>query len=464
MSNPGNNNTLIHDLTTGSVPKQLLRFASPLFLSSLVQVLYNMVDMIVAGHFIGRNGLSAISSGSDILHFLTFIATGFANAGQVIISQYIGAGQRDKLNDLVGTLFTFLLSCAAVMSLGCVFLLNDIMQWINVPAEVIPFAKAYLLPCALGLIFVYGYNLVSAILRGMGDSRHPFMFIAIASIINVVLDLLFVAVFHWSTLGAALATVIGQAISFICALVFLYRRKEQFCFDFKFKSFRIHPGMLRSLLKLGVPMVLQSAAISFSKVFITSWVNSYGVVASALTGIGNKLQTLINAFAQALSTAGASMIAQCIGSEKYERIPRIIHTSFAFDGCIALLLTLVTVLFPEVVFGIFTDDPDVLAMSITYIPVAVLLYLGCVVRPPMMALINGTGNSRLNLAIGLLDGLFTRIGFALLLGVYFGLGIKGFWYGDALSGLVPFFIGFPYYLSGKWHTNRYLFDKLNSKN
>lgn len=460
MSDPGRDNAIIHDLTTGSVPKQLLRFASPLFASSILQVLYNMVDMVVAGHFIGRNGLSAISSGSDVLHFLTFIATGFANAGQVIISQHIGAGQRDKLNALIGTLFTFLLSCAAVMSMGCVFLQDSILQWINVPAEVIPFAKDYLLPCSVGLIFVYGYNLVSAILRGMGDSRHPFIFIAIASVINLVLDLLFVAVFNWNTLGAALATVIGQAISFICALVFLYRRREHFCFDFKLKSFRIHMDMLRALLKLGIPMVLQSAAISFSKVFITSWVNSYGVVASALTGIGNKLQTLVNAFAQALSTAGASMIAQCIGSEKFERIPKIVRTSFVFNGSIALLLTLITVLFPQVVFGIFTEDAEVLAMSVSYIPVAVLLYMGCAIRPPMVALINGTGNSRLNLAIGLLDGLFTRIGFALLLGVSLGFGIKGFWYGDALSGMVPFLIGMPYYLSGTWRTQRYLFDKL----
>jgi len=453
-SNP--QNTLIRDLTTGSVPKQLILFATPLFFSSLLQTLYNMVDMVVVGQFVGSAGLSAVSTGSDVLHFLTFIAMGFSNAGQITISQFIGAGKREDIQRIIGTIFTFLLSCALIMTFICLLLREQIIDWVNTPVEAIPHARAYIVMCIFGLVFIYGYNLVSAILRGMGDSKHPFMFIAIAAVLNLLLDLLFVAVFRWGPFGAAFATVISQAVSFIWALIFLYRRKEQFGFDFKAGSFRIDGEMFKILIKLGIPMVLQSAAISFSKLFVSSWVNSYGLIASAVSGIGNKLQAITNVFAAALSTAGGSMIAQCIGAEKYKRVPKVILTSFLVDGVVALSLSLATVFFPYAVFGMFTRDPEVLSMALTYIPVAILLYSSCVLRPPMMSLINGSGNYRLNLAIALLDGVFVRIGLAVMLGLGFGMGVYGFWYGDALASFMPFVIGGCYYLSGRWKTRKHI--------
>lgn len=448
--------TLINDLTTGSVPRQLILFATPLVLSGLLQTVYNMVDMVVVGQFVGSAGLSAVSIGTDVLHFLTFIAMGFSNAGQVIISQFIGAGQRERVSKLIGTMFTFLLSCALVMSAVCLLLSENILVWIQVPPEAMGHARGYVVTCMVGLVFIYGYNLVSAILRGMGDSKHPFLFIAVAAVLNLVLDLLFVAVFHWGAFGAALATVIGQGVSFLWALLFLYRRKEAFGFDFKAKSFRIDRDVFRPLIKLGIPMVLQSAAVSFSKLYVNAWVNSYGVIASAVTGVGNKLQTVTNLFAQAFSTAGGSMIAQNIGAEKYERVPHIIGTAIVMDGVVSLALAAITLLFPRAVFGLFTSEAEVLEVAMTYIPVALLGYLGCVLRSPMFSLINGSGNAKLNLFVALLDGVIARIGFALLLGLTMGMGVHGFWYGDVLAGFVPFFIGGVYYLTGKWKTRKYI--------
>lgn len=451
--------SLIVDLTTGSVSKQLINFATPLFLSGLLQTVYNMVDMIVVGHFVGSAGLSAVSIGGDVLMFLMFIAMGLCNAGQVIISQFIGAGRRSELSRVIGTLSTFLFACAFVMTVACLALRHQIMAWINTPSESFDYALQYVTACICGLFFIYGYNLVSAVLRGMGDSRHPFLFIAIATIINLILDLLFVAVFRWGPLGAAVATVIGQGVSFLWAVFFLYRRRTQFGFDFRPQSFRIDGEILKNLIRLGIPMVLQSAAISFSKLFITSWVNTYGVTASALTGIGNKLQMVTNVFAQAFSTAGSSMIAQCIGAEKYDRVPKVIGMSIAIDGVVAVLLSVVTVAFPRLVFGVFTDDEAVLDMAMSYLGVAVLLYASCVLRPPMNALINGTGNYKLNLAIAVLDGFAVRIGLALLLGLVFNWGIYGFWYGNALSSFMPFVIGGTYFLTGKWKTRKYVLQK-----
>ncbi|MBE5781342.1 MAG: MATE family efflux transporter [Clostridiales bacterium] len=448
--------TLVQDLTTGSVPRQLLTFAAPLFLSGLLQTVYNTVDTIVVGQCVGSYGLSAVSIGGEILHILTFIAMGISNAGQVIISQFIGAGKHDSVKKLIGTLFTFLLSAAVVMTVLCLVLHNDILTWINTPKEAFAYAKDYVLTCTIGLVFIYGYNLVSAILRGMGDSKHPFMFIAVAAVLNLVLDLLFTAVFGWGTFGAALATVLGQAVSFIWSLIFLYKRKEQFGFDFKLQSFKIDGEVFKPLIKLGIPMMLQSAAISFSKLFVDSYVNAYGVIASAVTGIGSKLSMITGVFAQAFSTAGATMIAQAIGAEKYKRVPKIIGVSLLIDGIVAVILSLATVFFPRLVFGMFTSDEAVLEMAMLYIPVALVLYAGCVLRPPMFSLINGSGNSKLNLCVALLDGVVVRIGLALYLGLVAGWGIHGFWYGHAFAGTVPFFIGGVYYLSGKWKTRKHI--------
>ncbi len=449
--------TLINDFTTGPVTPQLIKFATPLFFSGLLQTVYNMVDMIVVGQYVGSGGLSAVALGGEVMMMLTFVAMGMSNAGQVLISQLIGAGRREDLKRMIGTLFSFLACCAVVVSIVCLLLRFKILEILNTPAEAWDSAVDYVTVCIFGLIFIYGYNLISAIMRGMGDSKRPFIFIAIASVTNLVLDMLFIAVFHMGTFGAALATVIGQALSCIFAIIYLYKHKEQFGFDFKPESFRIHSDMLSSLVKLGVPMVLQSAAITFSKLFITSWINSYGVIISALTGIGNKLQSVTNVFAQAFTTSGASMIAQNIGAEKYDRVPKIVRTLFIVDGTITALLIGTLLLFPTQIFGIFTTDTEVLSLVGMYLPVAVLQFASCVLRPPMFALINGSGNPKLNLAIAILDGLAVRIGLAWILGVPMGWGVHGFWYGNALASFMPFVIGMPYFLSGKWKKNRLVF-------
>lgn len=185
-----NTKSMGRDLNVGSVPKVLLAFAAPLFLSNFLQAVYSMVDMVVVGKYVGTNGLSSVSIGSEMLHFLTFLAMGFANAGQVIIAQYTGAGQRDKIKRLIGTMFTFLAICAVVMTIAAMFLCENIMDWLNTPDLARDGARSYIMTCAVGLLFIYGYNMVSAVLRGMGDSKHPFMFIGIAAVLNLVLLLM----------------------------------------------------------------------------------------------------------------------------------------------------------------------------------------------------------------------------------------------------------------------------------
>lgn len=441
---------IIQDLTVGSVPKKMLAFATPLFLSGLLQTVYNMVDMIVVGNVVGSHGLAAVSIGGDLLNLLTFIAIGFSNAGQIIISQYVGANQREKIGRLIGTLFVVLMGCAILMTGFFLFFHPVLMKWINTPPEAWSMAQSYIVTCICGLVFIYGYNLVSAIMRGMGDSKRPFLFIAIASIVNLILDLVFVAGMKMGPFGAALGTVIGQGLSFLFALTVLYRNRKQFYFEFTLNSFKIDAEVFKPLLALGIPMIIQSAAINFSKLFVNSWINTYGVNATAVSGIGNKLETIIGVVSQAISSAGGAMIAQNIGAGKFERVPKIMQTGFLVIFIPALFMTGMTIFFPDVLFGLFASDREVLILARTYIPIAVILYFGCVARSPMFALINGSGNSRLNLAVALLDGIFTRIGLAVFLGLVIGMGVHGFWLGNALSGYVPFLIGGVYYLGGAW--------------
>ena len=441
---------LIRDWTVGRVPGTLLRFAMPLFLSGLLQMVYNMVDMVVVGQFVGTHGLSAVSIGGEVLQLITFIAMGFSNAGQILISRYVGENNHDKVGKMVGTLFTLLLSIALVLMVVFFIFYGNILDWLNTPEEIWLYTSQYSLTCICGIIFIYGYNMVSAILRGMGDSKHPFQFIAIASVINIILDLVFVALLKMGPFGAALATVIGQAVSFLFALRLLYRNREQIHFDFKPKHFRMYKEVRGQLISLGVPMVIQSAAVTFSMLFVNSYINSYGTVAVAVTGVARKLEQMLNVVSQAISSAGGAMISQALGARKTERVPKVVYSALWIVAIPASIMAVITLFHSEWLFGLFSSDEAVLTMALTYVPVAMVQYTGATLRPANFALINGSGNSKLNLTVALLDGIVARIGIALFLGVYLNWGIKGFWYGNALAGIVPFFIGGTYLLSGKW--------------
>jgi putative MATE family efflux protein len=420
-----NNNKVLMDFTVGSIPRQMIKFAAPLFLSNLLQAVYNMVDMVVVGQVVGKNGLSAVSIGGDVLTMLTFLAMGFSNAGQICIAQNIGAGRREQIGKIIGNLFTFLLGSAVVLSVLCYCLRGTILTWMNTPQETWEDAMAYTTTCIFGLVFIYGYNIVSAVLRGMGDSRHPFYFIAVAAVLNLILDLVFVAGFHLSAFGAALATVIGQGISFVWGLAFLIKKQDLIGIRLKPECFRPERVTMGALVRLGLPMALKSASVTFSKLFVDAWINSFGVIASSASGIESKLNLISNLFANAINVSGSSMIGQNVGAEKYDRVPQIMKMAWKINFPIALALSAGLLIFPRAIFGIFTSDSDVISASIHMIPLLVLIYIGTSVRSPNNALIDGSGNYKLNFAIAILDGLVNRIGFALL----FGLVLNGGWIG-----------------------------------
>ncbi len=441
---------MVIDLTNGSVTKLLLKFAFPLFVSNALQAVYNIVDMIVVGQYIGGDGMSAVSIGGDVLHLLTFVAMGFSSAGQVLISQDVGAKRMDAVKKTIGTMFTFLLGISVVISVVCYFIRNSMLDLLNTPAESYAYTMDYTVSCIFGLFFIYGYNIISAILRGMGDSRRPFVFIAIAAVVNIVLDLWFIAGLNMEVFGAALATVISQGLSFVIAFTYLYIKKESFGFDFKPASFKIDPQAFKKLVALGVPMAIQSAAINFSKIVLTSWINVYGVVFSALSGLYNKINMMIGIVSQSFTTAGSTMVGQSLGAKKYERVPKIMKVVLYCSIIISTFLAAALYFFSEPIFRMFTSDEEVLAVASIVVLPAILNMYGSATRSVSFSLMNGSGNAKLNFAVAIIDGMISRIGISALLGFAVGMGCQGFWYGDALAGYMPMVIGAVFFLSGRW--------------
>jgi len=441
---------LINDFTQGPILRALIAFALPLFLSNLLQAVYNVVDMVVVGRVVGEAGLSGLSIGGDVLAFLTFLSMGFATACQTIISQYIGAGWRERLSRFIGTMSCFLMLCAVGMGVICLILRNQILTWLNTPPESWDQAMAYSTTCMIGLIFIYGYNIVSAILRGMGDSKRPFLFITIASVLNLLLDLLFVVGFRWEAFGAALATVIAQAVSFLVSLIYLYKKRASLGFEFSLHHFRIDRNELGPLLKLGIPSAISCASIQISRLFVNAWINSFGVTISAVTGVGHKIDLFANQMSFAIAGAGGAMVGQNIGAQKYDRVKGILRWAFLLTCGFAVLTVSAITLFPNTIFGIFTTEAAVLLVCAEYIPICYVNFTASALRGAMNTFSFGCGNYKLNFAVAILDGIVARIGLSLLLGLALDLGYFGFWLGNALAGSVPFFLGAFYYLTGWW--------------
>ena len=442
--------SLIRDLTTGPVTPLLLSFAFPIMLSNLLQTAYNMADMAIIGQFAGSAGLSAVSIGGDVLHLFMFMGMGFATAGQILVSQYVGAGRRDALQRVIGTLFSGIIILSLVLTVLGLCFSETLIVLLHAPAESAAGARDYIRCTLCGMLFILGYNMVSAILRGMGDSKHPMIFVAIGTVINVFLDLFLIAVLHMGAFGAALATVISQGISLLLSVVYLYRHKKAFSFDFSLRSFAIDLLILKAAMKLGIPMAIQSSASSISGLFVSSYVNTYGVVASAVTGVGNKLSGLALIVANSMNVSSSAMVGQCFGAGKTDRIRKAFWRVFIVDFIFVATLSVIILLFPEWVFGIFNKDADVLQMARLYAPVAAITFMGFSVRSPSLGFINGLGHSRMNFLMGIAEGFILRIGLTYLFGVILGFGIEGFWYGSAIASYGYGLVVWPYFLAGKW--------------
>ena len=246
-------------LTQGDVKGALIRFALPFLGASLLQFLYGAVDLIVVGQFDDQAGITAVSTGSQVMQAVTNFIIGLSTGGTVLVGQYLGAGRRGDVSRSIGTLFTLFAAIAVALALVFALSANAIVALMQVPAEAVAPARQYLFICACGLVFITGYNMVSAVLRGLGDSRRPMYFVLVACVINIVGDLLLVGVFHMDVAGAAIATVLAQFVSVVVSLAVL--RKQALPIRFSLKQCRFYPRELRMILHVGIPIAVQETMV-----------------------------------------------------------------------------------------------------------------------------------------------------------------------------------------------------------
>ena len=448
------------DFTEGRISSQLLRFTLPFMASNALQVLYSTIDMMVVGHYVGTPGLSAVSQSSLIVNFATMMCLGIANAGQVLVSQSIGAGKRREMNDIIGTLFSLMTIFSILLSVVFIAMRFPIADWMNIPEESFDMSLDYLVICSAGLFFTAGYNMVSAVLRGMGDSKRPFLFIGIASAVNLVLDLLFTGLLGMGVAGAAYATVIGQAASFIFSLVYLYKRRESFGFDFKKKSFAIDPKYTKMIVALGAPMAIQAGFINISMLYVNSMINDVGVVASATFGVGVRIDDIVNKISQGIQYAAMPMISQNIAAGKQKRAVSIVHYSWLFAAILTVAFMAIYLIFGKELFMLFSDDPLVHEMSGTFISAIMWMFPALAAMRGSHAFIQAIGNARLSLILSLLDGVVLRIGLSWLFGIFLGMGFYGFVLGYGVAAYGCAIPGTVYFLMGRWKKRRVLAEDI----
>ena len=438
------------DFTKGSIVWQLLMFTLPFMASNALQVLYSTIDMVIVGKYVGTPGLSAVSQSSQILSFATMVCLGFSNAGQVLISQALGAGKRKEINEIIGTLFGMILGMGLFLSCAILLARQWIMSVMNIPAESWEMAADYMIICGGGLVFTAGYNMVSAALRGMGDSRRPFLFIGIASFVNLILDILFTGMLGFGVAGAAWATIIGQAVSFLFSIYYLYRSREAFGFDFRRKSFIPRKKYVKMIAELGTPMAIQSGCINLSMLFVNAMVNNVGVVASATFGVGVRIDDIINKISQGLQFAAMPMISQNIAAGERKRSRQVVWFVWLFSFVLMAFFIAVYYVFGRQLFMLFSDDTKVHDMSATFIRAILWMFPAMSIMRGSNAFIQGIGNAKLSMVLALLDGVVLRIGLSWLFGIVLDWGFFGFVLG---YGLAPYGCAVPgmiYFLSEVW--------------
>lgn len=452
--------TLTKNFTSGSVPKQLFWFSLPFMASNALQVLYSTIDMMIVGNYVGKAGLSAVSQSSLIINFAVMVCLGVSNAGQVLVSQAIGSGKRKSLNDIIGTLFTLLTAFSLLLTVVIIGCSVPILKVMNTPKESYNMAMEYLIICAGGLVFTAGYNMVSAVLRGMGDSKSPLLFIAIASVINLVLDFIFTGLWGWGVAGAAWATIIGQGASFLFSIYYLYKRKTEFGFDFKPESLKPQKKYFKLIVSLGTPMAIQSGFINVSMLFVTSLINDIGVGAGATFGVGTRIDDIINKLCMGIQYAAIPMISQNIGAGAQKRAQKVVYWTWLYSGIFTVVCILLYLFFGRELFVLFSDDKEVHNLSVTFISAILWMFPAFAIMRGSGAFIQGIGNAKFCMALAILDGVVLRIGLSWLFGIGLDMGFYGFVLG---YGLAPYGFAIPsmiYFLLGKWKKRKTLADDM----
>lgn len=352
------------NLTRGSVFQTTLSFSTPYLLSYFLQTLYGMADLFIIGQFNGVESTTAVSIGSQVMHMLTVMIVGLAMSSTVVIGQAVGAKKSDEASEAVGNSISLFAVVSVLLTAGLLFLVNPIVSVMSTPQEAVEVTVDYLTVCFAGIPFIIAYNVVCSIFRGMGDSRSPMYFVAVACAANIALDYLFIGAFHMSTLGAALGTTISQAISVIISLIFILRRKTGI--SLTTSNLKPKKSSMGRLLKIGVPVALQDGFIQVSFLFITRFANQRGLDDAAAVGIVEKIIAILFLVPSSMLSTVSALAAQNIGAGKYDRARLTLRYAIMLAVSFGAVSTIAMQFFAEPVTALFSDSAEVAVLGGQY--------------------------------------------------------------------------------------------------
>ena len=352
------------DFTKGSILHKLLLFMLPVLGALALQAAYGAVDLLVVGRFGSTSGLSAVSTGSQVLNLATFVVTQLAMGVTVLIARYLGEQRPKQIPDVIGGASIVFLILSVLLFILMVFEARPISVLMQAPAEALDLTESYVKICGSGIFFIVAYNMLSALFRGLGDSRSPLLFVLVACIVNVFGDLLLVAGLHMDAAGAALATVAAQAVSVVCAVVMLL--KKQLPFRLSLRDFRLNSQCKRFLL-IGLPLALQEFLTQMSFLALCAFVNRLGLEASSGYGVACKLVNFIMLIPSSLMQSMASFVSQNIGAGNMKRAKRSMYTGIAVGLVIGCIVYTLVVLKGDLLCNIFTTEPAVIEKGFAYL-------------------------------------------------------------------------------------------------
>ena len=436
------------DLTSGNETKLILRFATPMLLGNLFQQLYNIVDSVVVGKFIGTEALAAVGSSFPIVFSLISLIIGVASGGTIIIAQYFGARNFERVKASIGTLYIFLFwASISVTVIGIIFS-GTIFRLIQLPEEIIPQAKTYLNIYFLGMIGFFGFNATSAILRGLGDSKTPLYFLILSTFFNIVFDLLFVIVFKWGIAGAAVATVISQGGAFITAVFYLNRTHE--VIQISWREFKFDKDIFRKTLKIGLPTGLQHTFVSLGMTVVQVIVNRFGTNVIAAYAAATRLDSLAILPAMNFGMALSTFVGQNIGAGKTDRIKSGLKSTLLMSSVVSLAVTSIMVFFGRFLIQLFvrSSESEVILVGSEYLVIVSSFYIVFSVMFSINGVMRGAGDTLIPMFITFFSLWIVRIPVAYFLSER--IGESGIWWAIPIAWITGAVFAYLYYRTGKW--------------
>lgn len=378
-------------MTQGVIWKQLLLFAIPLLLGNLFQLLYNTVDSVVVGNYIGGNALAAVGASNPIINLLVGLFMGIATGAGVVISRYFGAQDRENVHEAVHTAVAFALASGVVLMVLGAILSPYLLQWIGTPPEVLDGAITYLQVYFYGILFTMVYNMGSGILRAVGDSKNPLYYLIVASIVNIVLDLLFVIKFQMGIGGVAWATLTAQGISAVLVLLKLMRTSEMYRLHLSHIHFNF--PILKETIRVGLPSGLQNAIVSFSNVIVQVNINSFGAAAVAGCASYNKIDGFAALPVMSFSMAVTTFVGQNMGAGNHERVKKGMKSCLILSTSIVAVLSILLMIFGRYILRIFSSDPQIVYYGNYMLMVLAPGYVFLAVAQALCGVVRGAGKA-----------------------------------------------------------------------